>query len=185
MPHYYLRAGNKWTIPELIALQREYELLELTVQEIAERHKRTVFAIVARLESEGLVELGATARGDSVNDDDTESVVDDEDDRTQVLLANPHAKDKDYKSGDSDSESDDDEDDDEDDDDDEDYDDESDVNKLSDRVWNLETSVNEIGGIVKQMMELMSNDRQAHAQSKAKSKAKRAPLRGQKQCAEE
>jgi hypothetical protein len=180
MPHYYLRAGNKWTIPELIALQREYELLELTVQEIAQRHKRTVFAIVARLESEGLVKIGATCRGDSVNEDDTESVVDDEDDRTQVLLANPHAKDKDYKSGDSDSESDED-------DDDEDYDDESDVNKLSDRVWNLETSVNEIGGIVKQMMELMSNDRQAHAQSKSKSKSKskRSPLRGQNQCAEE
>ena len=163
MPHYCLRAGNKWTIPELIALQREYELLELTVQEIAERHKRSVFAIVARLESEGLVEIGASARGDVLNEDASESEVEDDD------------ADEDYKSGDSDSDSDCDE------------SEKSDVNKLSDRVWNLETSVNEIGGIVKQMMELMSNDRQAQtqAQSKSKSKAKRAPLRGQKQCAEE
>ena len=157
MPHYCLRAGNKWTIPELITLQREYELLELTVQEIAERHKRSVFAIVARLESEGLVEIGASARGDVLNVPvcgDSDSDVEDDDD------------DEDYKSGDSDCDSD---------------DDASDVNKLSDRVWNLETSVNEIGGIVKQMMELMSNDRQA----KTKSKAKRAPLRGQKQSIEE
>lgn len=158
MPHYCLRAGNKWTIPELITLQREYELLELTVQEIAQRHKRSVFAIVARLESEGLVEPGVLARGDVLHDDasvDSESVEDEDDD--------------DYKSGDSDSDSDVDEEDDE--------SEKSDVNKLSDRVWNLETSVNEIGGIVKQMMELMSNDRQA----KTKPKAKLAPIRGQKQ----
>jgi len=163
MPHYCLRAGNKWTIPELITLQREYELLELTVQEIAQRHKRSVFAIVARLESEGLVEPGVLARGDVLNDDasvDSESVEDEDDD--------------DYKSGDSDSDSDCDSA--------EDVESEkSDVNKLSDRVWNLETSVNEIGGIVKQMMELMSQDRQA----KTKSKSKLAPIRGQKNSIEE
>ena len=164
MTHYCLRAGNKWTIPELLTLQREYELLELTVQEIAERHKRSAFAIVARLESEGLVEIGSSARGYMESNvpvcGDSESDVEDDDD-----------EDEDYKSGDSDSDSDCDE------------SEKSDVNKLSDRVWNLETSVNEIGGIVKQMMELMSNDRQA--QTKTKSKSKRAPLRGQKQCAEE
>jgi hypothetical protein len=166
MPTYYLRAGNKWTIPELIALQREYELLELTVQEIAQRHKRSVFAIVARLESEGLVDISTmdkdslsyaaiqAVRKDKCLDSDTES--DDDND------------DEDYKSGDSDSDSECDE------------SEKSDVNKLSDRVWNLETSVNEIGGIVKQMMELMSNDRQS-----SNTKSKRAPLRGQKQSAEE
>lgn len=179
MTHYCLRAGNKWTIPELITLHREYELLELTVQEIAQRHKRSVFAIVARLESECLVEIGDSARGyvSTPNEDapvstarqsaswcsvDSESDVEDDDD-----------DDKDYKSGDSDSDSECDEDDES---------EKSDVNKLSDRVWNLETSVNEIGGIVKQMMELMSNDRQAQAQ--AKSKAKRASLRSQKQSIE-
>ena len=166
MPTYNARSGNKWSIPELITLQREYELLELTVQEISRRHKRSVFAILARLESEGIITVWATARGymesniPVCGDDESESEADDDDD------------DEDYKSGDSESECD------------EDVESEkSDVNKLSDRVWNLETSVNEIGGIVKQMMELMSNDRQA--QSKTKSKAKRAPLRGQKQCAEE
>ena len=170
MTHYCLRAGNKWTIPELIALQREYELLELTVQEIALRHKRTVFAILARLETEGIIELWATARGYMESNDpvcgDSESDIEDDDDDDD---------DDDYKSGDSDSDSDSECDED-------DESEKSDVNKLSDRVWNLETSVNEIGSIVKQMMELMSNDRQAHAQ--AQTKTKRAPLRGQKQSIE-
>ena len=161
MSTYNARSGNKWSIPELITLQREYELLELTVDEIAQRHKRTVFAILARLESEGIITVWATARGymesniPVCGDDESDEEADDDDD-------------EDYKSGDSDEDADDD-------------DVESDVNKLSDRVWNLETSVNEIGGIVKQMMELMSNDRQAQA----KTKAKRAPLRGQKQSIED
>lgn len=162
MPTYNARSGNKWSIPELITLQREYELLELNVDEIARRHKRSVFAILARLESEGIIAVWATARGymesnvPVCGDDDSDEESEDDDD------------DDDYKSGDSESECDD---------DDEDVESEkSDVNKLSDRVWNLETSVNEIGGIVKQMMELMSNDRQAQT----KTKAKRAPLRGQK-----
>ena len=161
MPTYNARSGNKWSIPELITLQREYELLELTVDEIAQRHKRTVFAILARLESEGLITVWATARGymesniPVCGEDESDEEADDDDDEV-------------YKSGDSDEDADDD-------------DVESDVNKLSDRVWNLETSVNEIGGIVKQMMELMSNDRQAQA----KTKAKRAPLRGQKQSIED
>jgi hypothetical protein len=167
MPTYNARSGNKWSIPELITLQREYELLELNVDEIARRHKRSVFAILARLESENIITVWATARGYMASnvpvcgDDDSDEEEDDDDE-----------DDDDYKSGDSDS------------DEDEDVESEkSDVNKLSDRVWNLETSVNEIGGIVKQMMELMSNDRQAKAQPK--SKAKRAPLRGQKESIED
>jgi hypothetical protein len=162
MTHYCLRAGNKWTIPELIALQREYELLELTVQQIAQRHKRSVFAIVARLESEGLVELGASARGESsTNEDRARTSSRQMEDWSNVDSESDD--DDDYKSSDSDSAE----------------EVESDVNKLSDRVWNLETSVNEIGGIVKQMMELMSKDRQS------KSKSKRAPLRGQQQSVED
>jgi hypothetical protein len=165
MPTYNARSGNKWSIPELITLQREYELLELNVDEISRRHKRSVFAILARLESEGIIDVWATARGYMESNvpvcgDDSESEADDDD------------EDEDYKSGDSDSDEDDDV-----------ESEKSDVNKLSDRVWNLETSVNEIGGIVKQMMELMSNDRQAQAQ--AKTKAKRAPLRGQKESIED
>ena len=161
MPTYNARSGNKWSIPELITLQREYELLELTVDEIAQRHKRSVFAILARLESEGIIVAWATARGYMASNIPVCGADEEDDDEEE--------DDEDYKSGDSDE--------------DEDDDVESDVNKLSDRVWNLETSVNEIGGIVKQMMELMSNDRQAKAQPKSKST--RAPLRSLKQSIED
>jgi cobalamin biosynthesis protein CobT len=157
MPHYCLRAGNKWTIPELIALEREYDLLELPVQEIAERHKRSVLAIVARLELEGIVEDGLKARGYVSNEyDDDDISVEDEDEQED--------DDDDYEPNENEDESEEEEEDEE-----VDQCDNVTVNELSDRVWNLETSVNEIGGIVKQMMELMAKDR------------KRPPLRAQNQ----
>ena len=160
MPHYCLRSGNKWTIPELIALEREYELLELTVQEIAERHKRSVLAIVVRLEFEGIVEDGTLARGYVSNVDNDE---DEDEDESEDEDEDESEDDDDYNPDESEDEE-------------EEYEVEEEVdsdnvavNELSDRVWNLETSVNEIGGIVKQMMELMSH------------KAKRPPLRFQNQ----
>ena len=61
------RSGKKWNVPELLNLQREYELLELTVQEIAVRHKRSVNSILYKLESEGFINSWNEARGfDSV-----------------------------------------------------------------------------------------------------------------------
>jgi hypothetical protein len=46
------RCGNKWTINEILSLQREWELLELTIHQIAERHQRTPEAIVFKLAGE-------------------------------------------------------------------------------------------------------------------------------------
>lgn len=57
------RANKTWTITELIALQREYELLELNVTDIAVRHKRSVPAIIYKLESEGFIDSLSSARG--------------------------------------------------------------------------------------------------------------------------
>lgn len=57
------RNGNKWTINELLALQREYELLEWGVQQIADKHKRSVEAILFKLESEGFISCWENARG--------------------------------------------------------------------------------------------------------------------------
>ena len=59
----YKRIGNKWTVNELLSLQREYELLEWTVQEIADKHERSVDAILYRLESEGFIDSWKDARG--------------------------------------------------------------------------------------------------------------------------
>lgn len=49
------RNGNKWTINEILQLQRESELLELSVLEIAKIHKRSVDAIIYKLAGEGFL----------------------------------------------------------------------------------------------------------------------------------
>lgn len=49
----YKRHGFKWTIPEILQLQREYELLKLPIKEICRRHSRSENAIVCRIELEG------------------------------------------------------------------------------------------------------------------------------------
>jgi predicted RNase H-like nuclease (RuvC/YqgF family) len=60
------RSGNKWTVKEFLDLQREYELLEWSIQEIAEKHQRSIIAILFKLESECLIDSWETARGYSV-----------------------------------------------------------------------------------------------------------------------
>ena len=62
-----LRSGKKWTIPELISLQREYELIGLSVQKIAQLHHRTIFAILARIESEGFINTDNNNDGSNAN----------------------------------------------------------------------------------------------------------------------
>ena len=57
------RHNNKWTIPELLTLQRDYELLEMDITDIAEKHERTVMAILYRLQSENFIESWNDARG--------------------------------------------------------------------------------------------------------------------------
>lgn len=49
----YTRNGNRWTVNECIKLQREFELLELSIDEISERHQRTPNAIMFKLDQEG------------------------------------------------------------------------------------------------------------------------------------
>jgi hypothetical protein len=153
------RNGNRWTVNELLSLQREYELLEWTVQQIAEKHQRTERAILFRLESEGIVSSWNDARGfnmesykaqcegDVVTEDcvcNEESCVDDDDE-------------EDHHGGDDNDseyfgEEDDDDDDDEEDDDDEyEPDDASEVEKLSERVWSLETAVTDIKDMVQHL----------------------------------
>ena len=153
----YKRKGNKWTINELISLQREYELLELTVQEIAGRHQRSETAILYKLESEGLIDSWNSARG-FVSEDYQNSV---SSNKEQV-----EAEDVEECCGDDDedyqfveeAESD----------DDDISDDESEVEKLTERVWSLETSVGEISSMVKNIYSMLSAKQ---------SNKKRKPLR--------
>ena len=50
------RNGKRWTVNECIQLQREFELLQLSVDEIALRHKRTPNAIMCKLDNEGFAD---------------------------------------------------------------------------------------------------------------------------------
>lgn len=113
------RSGNKWNVCELLALQREYELLEMSIQEIAVKHGRSVKAILFKLESEGFISNWMSARGYSNVDLET--------------ISEPSNKDT------CDEES-------------------SEVDKLNERIWHLETNVSEIGDIVKQMFGRMNTN---------------------------
>ena len=52
----YKRFGNRWTINECLQLQREFELLELSIDEIAVLHQRTPNAIMFKLNQEGFAD---------------------------------------------------------------------------------------------------------------------------------
>ena len=181
------RNGNRWTVNELLSLQREYELLEWTIQQVAVKHQRTETAILFRLESEGIITSWNDARGfsmesykASIEDDvvtedcvcNEESCVDDEDeheheDENQDCCDNDSEYlGEDEESCDNDSEYVGDEDDGEDDDED-DEDDVSEVEKLSERVWSLETTVTDIKDMVQHLFNNLVSSNQK----------KRKPLR--------
>ena len=161
------RNGNSWTVNELLSLQREYELLEWNIQQIAEKHQRTERAILFRLESEGIITSWNAARGfdmesykasieeDVVTEDcdcNEESCVDDEDAEDQDCCDD----DEDYVA-----------DEEEDEEDEEEEDDVSEVEKLSERVWSLETAVTDIKDMVQHLFNNLVSSNQK----------KRKPLR--------
>jgi len=118
------RSGNRWTINELLSLQREYELLEWSVQQIAEKHQRTVEAILFKLETEGFITSWNEARGfDSKLYQSTWTTSGNECQCDENTIVNDDVV--------------------------------SETDKLTERVWNLETSLSEIGSLVKQMFDGM------------------------------
>ena len=52
-PSIVKRNGKTWSIPELLQLQREYELLGWDIRKIAKIHSRSIKAISHKLEMEG------------------------------------------------------------------------------------------------------------------------------------
>jgi len=160
------RAGFKWTVNEILSLQREFELLGWSIDEIDTKHKRTPYAIMYKLDQEGFADYNVLySNYNSLNaevqikknsslslnyDYDTEiddSDVDD-DKNDEDYVDNPDI-----------------EDDDDDDDDDDDYkQDEMDI--LSHRVYKLETAVYEIQIMVN---DLISKQNTTSKQSLSKS----------------
>ena len=51
------RTGFKWTVNECLRLEREYDLLKLSVEEIALLHQRSPYAIMYKLDEEGIAEF--------------------------------------------------------------------------------------------------------------------------------
>ena len=140
----YNRSGNKWNINELLSLQREYELLELTIQEIALKHGRSVDAILFRLESEGFISSWSVARGFNTsptvveNNQKQLNLTDsDSDNETTEMDCND-----DDTYSDKNTETDDDSRDDM-------------VDHLVNRVWNLESNVKDIASMIKKLFDNM------------------------------
>ena len=125
----YNRSGNKWRVNELLALQREYQLLEMSIQEIALKHERGVKAILFRLDTEGFISNWGDARGYSEWENET------------------HITDSSI------------------------VDDISEVDKLTDRVWHLETSVEEISGHVKEMLNCLASSNKQFSSTLKRSSA--------------
>ena len=147
------RNGNSWTVNELLSLQREYELLEWNIQQIAEKHQRTERAILFRLESEGIIASWNDARGFDMESYkasmETDAV-------TEDCVCNEESfldEDEEEECCDNDSEyiGDEEEEDDEEDDEESVCHDESEFEKLSERVWSLETSVTDIKDMVQHL----------------------------------
>jgi len=131
------RTGFKWTVNEILSLQREFELLGWDVNEIASKHQRTPRAIMFKLDQEGFADynvlysnyhsLNAPMQSQNVDElflDNDNVSVDDDTDEDYVDNA---------------------EEDDEDDEDDE-------IANLSERVYGLEENISEIRDMLKQLM---------------------------------
>jgi len=52
----HTRNGYKWSVNEVLSLQREFELLEWSIGQIAQKHKRTPNAIMLKLDQEGFAD---------------------------------------------------------------------------------------------------------------------------------
>lgn len=146
------RHNFKWNINECLALQREYELLEWTIQEIADKHERTVNAILYRLQYEGFIETWVDATGYqeyskdfsclydnfgySVNPYDYEEYVVedyDEDKEKEEDIVDDSEEDEDYEEED------------------------HDISDLNQRVWGLETAVSDIRSMIGTLLAKFSN----------------------------
>lgn len=130
------RHGKRWTTTELLSLEREYDLLNLSVQEIATKHQRSVESILYKLYSEGLTESLYEANGYSMPHVKLSEKVSkkmekmEEDEVSNIDSCSNYEEDSEFV--------------------------EYNIDKLTERVWSLETSLEQINTMVKQMFDQMS-----------------------------
>jgi hypothetical protein len=85
----YRRANAKWTINECLRLEREFDLLKLSIDEIAVLHERSAQGIMYKLDSEGLADYNVLAvcgtnyqlRDSDINNQDSNQEEEDEDEK--------------------------------------------------------------------------------------------------------
>lgn len=124
----FKRNGNKWSVNEILRLQREFELLELSIDDIATRHQRSPDAIMYKLDNEGFADFNVLY-SNYYNLNDAMPILDD---NNHEEVSHVY-EDNDVITN-------------------------NNITTLTEKVWNLETSVNEIKGLVKQMFNLMPNN---------------------------
>ena len=144
---YTSRHGKRWNTPEILTLQREFELLNLSLEEIAERHQRSTDSIFFKLQSEGFMPLNSNniqleKESDADSSSDYQDENDSDDDSDDESNIDTHSSMPSLISIDAENAC-----------------VESVVDKLSDRVWNLETSIGEISTMVKQIFEKISSEK--------------------------
>jgi hypothetical protein len=147
----YSRNGFKWNINELLSLQREFELLDLSVDQIAEAHKRTPNAIMYKLDQEGLADYNVlysnynnlNAQMPVYRKQNSELILDSLDEEQ----SESESEDGDYIDDEEEQE-----------DEEEDYEEEKDdeIVNLSERVDGLEDNINEIKNMIQKMMSSMN-----------------------------
>ena len=150
----YTRRGNKWTVNEILSLQREYELLEMDIQEIALKHSRSVEAILYKLDKEEFINTWYDARGydNYLNKNECH-----EDHEGQYVYGDDQyvSDDEDYIETQNVS---DDEDQDYEDENDDDYShDDDEIVDLTRRVGYIENTVNEIKNMITNLLKSMNN----------------------------
>jgi hypothetical protein len=151
----YSRTGYKWSVNEILSLQREFELLGWSVEQIAEKHKRTPNAIMFKLDNEGFADYNVLySNYHGLNStlpvtrkpNTTLNLLSECDDTSSEQSEDDNADEEYFDDGA-----------DEEDEDEDDYDDgEDDVANLSERVDGLEEGISEIRNMINKMMSLFT-----------------------------
>ena len=126
------RSGFRWSVNEVLALQREFELLGWSIDQIAQKHNRTTNAIIFKLDQEGFADYNELYSNlyNSESDDNSSEI---------SLEYN-------YDEDDNDSETD--------------YNSENNVYNLSHRVYNLEKIILDININIKNMWSYIKHSNQ-------------------------
>ena len=136
------RHGNRWTINETLALQREYELLGWDVEKIANKHQRSVTSINYKLEREGLIGSWREVKGFDAKkyQDSLDASTSTNDDNEEYQIVDNNCCDDNE---------------------------ETEIDTLTKRIWSLETNVDAISSMVKNIYSILSDNKSS----------KRKPLR--------